>query len=116
MVKIEFVGGISKELAAVMDEYSIPCTCIEGNICEMTEDAYEELHQRARAALDGNDAVVVEHYESELSLAIMTLEGLAQYRAWGQKPQRSDTATPSQKPYVRECSDFLLRYLRAAAL
>lgn len=62
----------------------------------MTEDAYEELHQRARAALDGNDAVVVEHYESALSLAITTLEDLERYYNEDYKTNHDDWANEAQ--------------------
>ena len=34
-MKIEFVGGISPELADVIEKNGIDAVCVEGNICEM---------------------------------------------------------------------------------
>lgn len=60
MKKIEFVGGITTELAQVIEDNNIIATCIEGNICEIEEEDYELLKKVAPAAWDGNDIVDVE--------------------------------------------------------
>lgn len=59
-MKIEFVGGISKELADVIEKNGIDAVCLEGNICEIGDNDFLALKSAAPAAFDGNDIVVVE--------------------------------------------------------
>ena len=59
MKKIEFVGGISNELVGVIDENGIVATCIEGNVCEISDEDYERLMEVATAAFDGNDIITL---------------------------------------------------------
>ena len=59
-MKIEFVGGISKELADVIEKNGIDAVCLEGNVCEISDKDFLALKSAAPAAFDGNDIVVVE--------------------------------------------------------
>lgn len=59
-MKIEFVGGISPELADVIEKNGIDAVCVEGNICEISDKDFLALKSAAPAAFDGNDIVVVE--------------------------------------------------------
>ena len=59
MKKIEFGGGISNELVDVIEENGIVATCIEGNVCEISDDDYERLMEVAPAAFDGNDIITL---------------------------------------------------------
>ena len=59
MKKIEFVGGISNELVDVIEENGIVATCIEGDVCEISDDDYERLMEVAHAAFDGNDIITL---------------------------------------------------------
>ena len=59
MKKIEFVGGISNELVDVIEENGIVATCIEDNVCEISDEDYERLMEVAPAAFDGNDIITL---------------------------------------------------------
>ncbi len=59
MKKIEFVGGIAAELANVIEDNNIITTCIEGDVCEISDEDYERLMEVAPAAFDGNDIIDV---------------------------------------------------------
>lgn len=59
-MKIEFVGGISPELADVIEKNGIDAVCLEGNVCEISDKDFLALKSAAPAAFDGNDIVVVE--------------------------------------------------------
>ena len=59
-MKIEFVGGISKELADVIEKNGIDAVCLEGNVCEIGDKDFLALKSAAPAAFDGNDIVLVE--------------------------------------------------------
>lgn len=59
MKKIEFVGGISNELVDVIEENGIVATCIEGNVCYISDEDYERLMEVATAAFDGNDIITL---------------------------------------------------------
>ena len=59
MKKIEFVGGISNELVDVIEENGIIATCIEGDVCEISDEDYERLMEVAPAAFDGNDIITL---------------------------------------------------------
>ena len=57
MKTIEFVGGIANELAQVIEENNINITCIDGNVCEISDSDYAKLREVAPAAFDGNDII-----------------------------------------------------------
>lgn len=57
MKTIEFVGGIANELAKVIEDNNIVVTCIDGNVCEISDSDYDKLRKVAPAAFDGNDIV-----------------------------------------------------------
>ena len=59
MKKIEFVGGISNDLVYVIEENGIVATCIEGNVCEISDEDYERLMDVAPSAFDGNDIITL---------------------------------------------------------
>ena len=59
MKKIEFVGGISNELVDVIEENGIVATCIEGDVCEISDEDYDRLKEVAPAAFDGNDIITL---------------------------------------------------------
>lgn len=59
MRNIEFVGGIANELAEIIEENNIVVTCIDGNVCEISDEDYEKLQKAAPAAFDGNDIVTL---------------------------------------------------------
>ena len=65
MKKIEFVGGISDELARVIADNNISVICTEGNVCEISDQDLEILKKVAAAAIDGNDVVVVGNSDLE---------------------------------------------------
>ena len=60
MKKIEFVGGIANELAEVIESNNINVTCVEGNVCEISDEDFETLKKVAPVAFDGNDIVVLD--------------------------------------------------------
>lgn len=60
MKKIEFVGGIANELADVIESNNISTTCVDGNVCEISDEDFENLIRVAPSAFDGNDIVVVD--------------------------------------------------------
>ncbi len=74
MKQIEFVGGIAAELAEVLEENNIVATCIEGNVCEISDEDYTKLQEVAPAAFDGNDIITLTPVDW-----VTTLEELAQY-------------------------------------
>ena len=59
MKKIEFVGGISNELVDVIEENGIVATCIEGNVCEISDEDYERRMEGATPAFDSNDIITL---------------------------------------------------------
>ncbi len=59
MKQIEFVGGIAAELAEVLEQNNIVATCIEGNVCEISDEDYAKLQEVAPAAFDGNDIITL---------------------------------------------------------
>lgn len=59
MKKIEFVGGITNELASVIEQNNIIATCVEGNVCDISDEDYERLMEVAPAAFDGNDIITL---------------------------------------------------------
>lgn len=59
MKKIEFVGGIANELAEVIESNNINTTCVEGNVCEISDEDFATLQKVAPAAFDGNDILVL---------------------------------------------------------
>lgn len=59
MKTIEFVGGISSELAQVIDDNNIVATCIEGNVCSISDEDYMRLQELAPCAFDGNDIITL---------------------------------------------------------
>ena len=59
MKKIEFVGGISNELVDVIEENGIVATCIEGDVCEISDEDYDLLKEVAPTAFDGNDIMTL---------------------------------------------------------
>ena len=60
MKKIEFVGGIANELAEVIESNNIKTTCIDGNVCEISDEDLETLKKIAPVAFDSNDIVVLD--------------------------------------------------------
>ena len=54
---IEFVNGVSNELVKVMNQNAINAICVCGNICYISDDDFERLHEVAEAAFDGNDII-----------------------------------------------------------
>ena len=42
MKKIEFAGGIANKLAEVIENNNINVICIEGNVCEISDENFEE--------------------------------------------------------------------------
>ncbi len=65
MKQIEFVGGIAAELAEVLEQNNIVATCIEGNVCEISDEDYNKLQALAPAAFDG-DIIVLSALEGEV--------------------------------------------------
>ena len=59
MKKNEFVDGISNELVDVIEENGIVAMCIEGNVCEISDEDYERLMEVAPAAFDGNEFITL---------------------------------------------------------
>ncbi len=60
MKKIEFVGGVAPELAQVIEDNNIVATCVDGNVCGISDEDYSKLKHVAPAAWDGNDIVDVD--------------------------------------------------------
>ncbi len=60
MKKIEFVGTIAPELVELMDKNNISAICLDGSVCEISDDDLARLKDLAPAAFDGNDIIVLD--------------------------------------------------------
>lgn len=59
MKKIEFVGTIAPELAELINENNISAVCLDGSVCQISDDDLAKLKALAPAAFDGNDIIVL---------------------------------------------------------
>lgn len=60
MKKIEFVGTIANELAELINENNISAVCLDGSVCEISDEDLARLKDLAPAAFDGNDIIVLD--------------------------------------------------------